>query len=270
LLRLCVLDLQLSRRFPSLSLLSLDQTLDREKASDSYIERRRSAEGMASYRRKRAGLEPWVDVKKPASVSVGGGAASASLALAAAENGTIDEDDDDDDFLDDRRTSPVGWAALLIPRGLFSLKVNSVCLGYDSYALMSKHVTELHCKPVLSPAERALAAARAKDPEISAKTAASTLKRRVAKYALLHGDRGPAMMAQDDAAMEEYMRVQKDRIISLLAREKARSNEMYLARQVHESSMPAPASDAAALSTGSSVSIPAARDLDSDDSDFDG
>ena len=66
-------------------------------------------------------------------------------------------------------TSRAGWAALLrLPRGLFSLKVNGSCLGYDSYDLLREHVTVLHCSKVSSPAELVNAKARLLDSEATA------------------------------------------------------------------------------------------------------
>ena len=175
--------MHLGHRFPSLAHLSLDHALDRELDSEAFKRKRDWDNSTASYRRKRDGLEPWDDPEPKLSGSTIG----------------VDNSDNESKLLADmaRRTSPAGWRSLLcLPRGLFSLKVNAICLCSESYALLQANVTELHCGHVLSPVE----IARAKDPEVVDKKKAASLKLRLGKMKQIHGDRAEAVMAEEDAA----------------------------------------------------------------------
>ena len=175
---------QIGRRFPLLSHLSLDQTLHREHKSKSFKSRRRSAKVTLSVKRQLAGLEPW------------------TIGTGASERKPDESSSSDTDSGADVGTTPVGWEALLcLPRGLFSLKVNAVCLGYDSYVLLRAHVAELHCAKVASPSDIEAAVAYSKGAE----AAAAKEKRKIAALKRDFGDQWEVEKAAQEERSTAYL-----------------------------------------------------------------
>lgn len=186
--------LQVGHRFPILRRLSLDQSLQLEPETSTSKWRK----GMSDLRDKIDGNISWdeaddepqesCEAAGESEVDAGGpGGAGSAIQDTGVAGSTATS------------ASHAGWASLVRPRGLFSLTVNAGCLGYNSYAVLREHVTELHCGKISSPAELEAARVRWRDP----KAVAVRAKRRVDDFQRMYGADGPARMAAEEADSAE-------------------------------------------------------------------